>query len=286
LGSFVEVDNVELINSNDVVPGGDFDTWVSVDPIYHPANVNVDIRPFNANFYRVENAFEGNYALGLISLDHDGEVQVGEAVFGMVENDEIIPTIELGEENSMVSFMYQYSSNIDKAEVRFIFYQQNGEEFQPVHSEALELTSTQGYELVEYDFGTFFNENEISASHVAIVFSSSKMQDNEPQAGSVLVVDDIQFGSALGLFDKFDRINELTITAYPNPTIGRVVFEFHSVKSGFYRVFDRAGVQIDIVEYTNREKVIYNLLGYPAGKYFFTFNHSNGQTESVRVLKQ
>jgi len=121
---------------------------------------------------------------------------------------------------------------------------------------------------------------------MAMVFSSSKMQDNEPQAGSVLVVDNIQFGSALGLFDKFDRIAELTITAYPNPTIGRVVFEFHSVKSGFYRVFDRAGMQIDIVEYTNREKVIYNLLGYPAGKYFFTFNHSNGQTESVRVLKQ
>jgi len=286
LGSFVEVDNVELMNSSDVVPGGDFDTWVAVDPIYYPENIHVDIRPFDATFQRTEEAFEGNLALELLSIDYNGQVEIGEAVFGLVENEDITPNIELPEGSSMVNFMYKYSSGLDKGEVRFIFYQEDGESFNPVYTEALELSLTDGFEMVEYDFGTIFNENDIEASHMAIVFSSSKMEDNQPQAGSVLTVDNVQFGSALGLFDRFDRISTLTITAYPNPTIGRVVFDFHGSNSGYYRVFNGSGMQIDIVEYSNAEKVIYNLLSHAPGKYFFTFNHNSGHTESVRVMKQ
>jgi len=285
-GAFVEVDNVELINSTDEVPGGDFDTWVSVDPIYHPENVSVDIRPFDATFQRTEEAYEGNFSLELLTIDYDGEFEIGEAVFGLVEDNEITPTIVFPETSSMVNFMYKYNSESDKAEVRFIFYQENGEEFQQVHTEALELTATDEFQMMEYDFGMIFSENDIEASHMAIVFSSSKMEDNQPQVGSVLTIDDVQFGSALGLFDKFDSVSNLTITAYPNPTIGRVIFNFHSSESGFYRVFNSSGMQIDIVEYTNTERVVHNLLPNRTGKYFFTFNHNSGHTESVRVIKQ
>ncbi len=286
LGAFVEVDNVELMNSSDMVPGGDFDTWVSVPPLYHPENVHVEIAPFNATFQRSYDSFEGNHALALLSIDRDGEVEIGEAVFGMVENDEIIPTIELTEEYSSINFMYEYASNDDKGEVRFIFYQQDGDSFEPVHTENMELTTTEGYEMMEYEFGSVLSENAIQATHMAIVFSSSKMQDNEPQVGSVLLVDNVQFGSTLGLIHSFERLATLTITAFPNPTLGRVIFDFNSAQSGYYRVFDGNGLQIDIVEYTNEDRVVHNLLGHAPGKYFFTFRNNNGTRESVRVIKQ
>lgn len=286
LGAFVEVDNVELINSSDQVPGGDFDTWLGVDPIFYPSGVHVDIQPFNRTYDRTTDAFEGTYALALSSIDHEGEIEIGEAVFGLVENDEITPTIQIPEESTMINFMYEYSSEVDKGEVRFIFYQSNGDSFDPVYMEALELTATDGYEMMEYNFGSIFSENDIEASHLAIVFNSSKMQDNEPQAGSLLNIDDIQFGSSLGLFDRFDRISTITITAYPNPAVGRVIFDFGSVESGYYRVFDGNGLQIDVVEYSNKEKVVYDLRWYAPGKYFFTFRHNSGNTESVRVIKQ
>ena len=284
VGAFIEVDNIELINSSDVVPGGTFDTWTEVDPLIYPANVEVDVRPFNMTYERSENSYEGQYALGLHSIERYGEVEVGEAIMGTVENNDIVPTIEIGEE-SMISFMYNYTANADMGEARMIFYQQSGEEFIPVYSESIDLAVTDGYEMMEFDFGSMLSENIVEASHMAVIFSSSKMEDNTPEDGSVLLIDNVQLGSALGIFHSY-RTRIQTITAYPNPTIGRIIFDFNAPRSGFYRVYNGQGIQIAIVQYSNKDRVVFNLAGYAAGKYFFNFIHTNGESEAVRVMKQ
>lgn len=282
-GAFVEVDNIVLTNSSDQVPGGNFESWSFVEPIFYPENCTVDVDPFDANYQRTDAAFEGTYALMLLSTENEGEVEVGQAIMGNREDDEILPTIEITEETTSLSFMYVYSGANDMGEANIIFYEESMDGFMPVYQKAFDLEVTEGYEMMEYNFADELMENGIEASHMAIVFSSSK-QSNNPQAGSILIVDNVEFGSALGIFSSFTRIPQMTINAYPNPTLGRVVFDFGVPRSGYYRVLDRSGNQIAIVEFSGTKTVIHNLMGLAAGKYFFKFSH-NGGTESVRVIK-
>ncbi|HKL03779.1 MAG TPA: T9SS type A sorting domain-containing protein [Cryomorphaceae bacterium] len=283
-GAFVEVDNITLQNSIDEVPGGDFESWSFVPPIFYPTDCVVDIKPFERTFDRTDASFEGMYALVLKTIDREGSVDVGNAKMGQMDGENFIPTIELDENSSSVSFMYHYSAGNDQAEATFVFYNENNGEFMPVLQRTFQLEPNFEFNMIDYDFSEELSQLQTMPTHMSIEFNSSKETDNTPQVGSVLLIDDIQMGTALGLFQSFKNPSYLSVNAFPNPTIGRVSFDFGTNRSGYYRVFNQQGTQIGIHQFSSTKIITHSLLGQPAGKYFFKFYHNAG-IQSVRVVK-
>ncbi|MCA1763544.1 MAG: T9SS type A sorting domain-containing protein, partial [Flavobacteriales bacterium] len=283
-GAFVEVDNISLQNSVDQVPGGDFESWAYVAPIFYPTNCVVDIQPFVRNFEQTDQSFEGTYSLVLKTIDRDGAVEVGTAKMGRMEDENFVPTIELDENASSVSFMYHYSATNDQAEATVVFYNEIGEEFMPVFQKTFPLEPNFEFSMMDYEFSDDLADLQTTPTHMSVEFKSSKEAENTPQVGSVLILDDLQMGTTLGLFQSFKNPANISINAYPNPTIGRVSFDFGTNRSGYYRVFNQQGTQIGVHQFGSTKTIVYDLMGQPAGKYFFKFYHNAG-VQSVRVVK-
>jgi len=280
--AWLEADNLDFVNSTDEVPNGDFDTWAMVPPINIPVGVEVDLNPFETQFFRSEDAFEGNFAMGLQSVERDGFVDAGFALMGEMVDDEIVPTISITDEHTMISFQYKYTAVSDMGEAMFIFFEEQGDEMVPAYFKTIDLEPTDEYTVVEYPFVEDLEENFIDASMVAIEFRSGKMDEN-PEAGSTLLIDDVEVSGTLSTFGVArDVIPQLS--AFPNPTLARVIFDFGTTRTGFYRVYNNQGFQIDMVEFQSEEEIIHNLYGMPSGKYVFRFYH-NGGVETARVMK-
>jgi hypothetical protein len=281
--AWLEADNLAFINSSDEVPNGDFDTWAMVPPISLPMGVEVDLNPFEVQFFKSEDAFSGNYALGLESADRDGYIEAGSAIMGSRVNDEIVPTIDVNDEHTMISFQYKYEAVSDMAEAIVIFYEDIDGEFIPSFFKSIELEPTDEYTAVEYPFVQDLEENFVEAAKVAIEFKSSK-DDMNAEAGSLLLVDDVEISGTLSSFGVARIAGSPQVSAFPNPTLARVIFNFGTPRTGFYRVYNGQGFQVDIVEFQSAEELIHNLYGMPSGKYVFRFYH-NGGIETARVMK-
>lgn len=283
-GAFVEVDNITFQNSIDEVPAGDFESWANVTPIFYPTDCVVDIKPFERSYERTTESFEGTYSLMLKTIDREGTTEVGTAKMGKMEGDSFAPTIELDENSSAVSFMYHYSAVNDMAEATVVFYNENAGEFMPVFQKTFQLEPNFEYSMMDYEFTEDLSQLQTMPTHMSLEFKSSKETENTPQVGSVLLVDDLEMGTTLGLFQGFKNPSVISINAYPNPTIGRVTFDFGTNRAGYYRVYNAQGTQIGIHQFSSTKTITHNLFGEPAGKYFFKFYHNAG-VQSVRVMK-
>lgn len=285
LGSFIEVDNIKFLGTTDVVPGGDFEGWSYVEPIMVPNDCYVDVKPFELNFEKSINEFEGSFAVKLFSTLRHGNVDVGYLLMGERNGDQITPTIQLDDESSMLNFRYYYSGQDDHGEAHITFYQQDGDSFIQVFEKTLDLEPNENYSLMEYNYLQDLEENMTTADYMAIEFtSSSQAEGNTPKDGSFVLLDDVRLQGTSGIFSAFREPLPPAIYVYPNPTVGRVVFKFNTNRAGYYRVFNGNGTQVDIREFSSTREVVYNMVNKPAGKYVFQFHH-NGGVQSARVMK-
>jgi len=285
--AFVEVDNLTFLGSQQIIPGGDFESWTQVEPLMVPSNCYVDLEPFNANYSKSTDEYEGNFALSLNSTLRNDNIDVGYALMGNKdETGEIIPTIELGN-SGVLSFMYYYLSMEDMGEAKMVFYKETNEGFEPVHQHVVMLAPNENYQLVSYDFASVFQTAEIFATHVTIEFKSSMETEEVPSMdGSTLLVDNVALENALSINSTLTpSAVTSTINASPNPTIGRVIFNFGMVTGGSYRVYNQNGALVATRNFVNQKEVVFDLLPYPPGLYMFRFNHLGGK-ESVRVIRQ
>ncbi len=282
--AWLEADNLTFVNSTDEITNGDFDIWSFVPPIFTPTSVDVDIRPFDRQFFRTDDVSEGVYALGLETLDFDGFVAPGRALMGIRSPEgDIIPTIDLNDEHTMISFDYKYQAEGDVAEAVIVFFELQNDDLVPAFVKTIDLQPNQEFQSVEYSFTEDLEENFVDASKVAIEFTSSKI-DAEPQSGSKLILDNVEVSGTLSTFDWVRSAGGPQISAYPNPTLARVIFDFGAERTGYYRVYNAQGFQIDFVNFQNTDRLIHNLYGMPAGQYVFRFYHDSG-VETVRVNK-
>ncbi len=282
-GSWMEIDNLSFINSSDEIPNGNFDVWAQVPPIFYPAKVDVEIDLLNPTYVQSADAADGDLALGLVTRDFDGFAEPSKAMLGTAETEGGIPTIDLIEEHSMLSFDYKYLADNDMAEAVITFYQESGEFLLPVYGKVIDLEPTATYESVQYSFLDELAENFVTANKISIEFVSSKM-DGNPEPNSLLLLDNVELSGTLSLFSFIRNFEPYQVTAYPNPTMGRVTFDLGGTKTGFYRVYNTQGYQIDMVNFQQKQKVTHNLLGMPSGQYTFRFYHENG-TRIARVIK-
>jgi len=284
-GSFVEVDNLEFMESEQTIPGGDFETWTMVEPIYAPEDCYVDLDPFDATYQKSYDEFSGSYALRLHSALRDDNVDVGYMLMGNKSDEgEITPNIEIGDK-SLLSFRYFYLGENDLAEATVVFYKEVDGDFESVHEHVLELGSNENYELLEYPFQDDLVQLGIDASHMTIEFKSSMDSPEMPaQDGSILLLDEVALESALGINSMLTAQSVKQVWAYPNPTLARVIFNFGAKRAGYFRVFNQGGVQVAIREFSGTNELIFDLGPYPAGQYLFKFYHNAG-FDTARVIK-
>lgn len=285
-GSFMEVDNIAFIDSESPFQGGDFEFWSQVEPLSVPAHCYVDMHPFEPNYQKTLNSYEGGFALRLNSTFRNDHVDVGYALMGNKDDEGIVtPTIELGN-NSIVSFMYYYIGQSDMGEAKFVFYTESEGDYFPVYEHRMELTANENYQLMEYDFATALVDEEISATHMSIEFKSSiESQATPAEDGSVLLLDNVSFGTPLGLNPMLKAQSFRQVKSYPNPTMGRVVFNFGTNRAGYFRVYNQAGSQIAIRQFSSTKELVFDLLPYPSGMYTFRFYHNAG-TDYARVIRE
>lgn len=285
LGSVVEVDNIEFLGSTNTIPGADFENWGWVDPISVPDDCYVETDPFEAHYSKSIDEQEGVFALKLTSNLNQDAVEVGYVLMGdRSEEGMITPTIQIQDE-SMLSFHYKYSGENDKGYALATFYQQDGDNFIPVIEQQFILEPNTEYEMVEYNFQEELEANATTADFMTVEFkSSSPLGGNQPQDGSTLLVDGVSLGSTTGIAAAFRPSFINSIIAYPNPTKGRVVFRFTENSTGYYRVFNSTGVQVDIRSFDDNREIVYDLTGQPAGIYVFQF-HTATKVRMVKVLK-
>lgn len=308
-GSFVEVDNLNFISttvtggqqgineeggavnaSAQQFPGGDFENWTDVAPMLTPAGVLVEFDPFQPKFERTEDANSGMYALALKTTGGDEWSNPTTAVFAEGEIENPVPYIEINQSHTSVSFAYKFEAEDDKAGAVIRFFTQTGEgDFDQVLEEEFVLEPTDQYTSVEFNFRPAlealmpFRGSMAEATHMTIEFNSSVWAEgNTPKSGSVLKVDDVELSGSL-------RSSAITmvkpgVTAFPNPTTHRVQFQFDVPRTGFYRVFNAAGVQVDVKQFSNTRDLHYELMHLRTGVYFFRFQHNDG-VDAVRVVK-
>ncbi len=197
---------------------------------------------------------------------------------------EIIPNIEIGDKD-MLSFKYFYLSTNDLAEAKVVFYKEVDGNFEPVHEHMLELGNNENYQLLEYPFQNELTQLGVDASHMTIEFKSSIESLEIPaQDGSILLLDEVALESALGVNSKLTAQSVKQVWAYPNPTMGRVIFNFGTRRAGYFRVYNQVGAQVAIREFSSTQELIFDLSPYPAGQYLFKFYHNAG-FDIARVVK-
>jgi hypothetical protein len=284
-GAFLEADNLMWVNSQNTIPGGDFELWSHVPPIDMPDDVVVDIDPFASAYAQSNDAANGNHSLQLSTIQRNGWVQVGRAWMAAESQGEVVPNIMLNGTQTNVSFQYKYGTpGNDVAAAHIYFYQQNQDGWNPVYYKLIELNANGGWEMVDYNFSTELEQAFVTADAMAILFESSKYVDGtEATPGSILLVDDVKLGGAMNLFAMSNAVKG-NIKVWPNPTLARATFDLTIPRTGFYRVFNEQGAQIAIKEFSSERYITHDLFNQPSGKYIFRFTH-NGGTQVAQVIK-
>lgn len=283
LGSWMEIDNLSFINSTDEILNGDFELWTELPPVVVPEKVEVEINLLSPAFEQSIDASLGEFALGLMTRDFDGFAEPSKAMIGSAEVEGEITTIALNVDDAVLSFDYKYMAENDLAEVIMTFYQESEGSLLPVFVKTLDLEPTETYESVEYNFLNDLTENFVDATKMSLEFYSSKQSGN-PEPNSLLLLDNVDVSGALGFFSPTLHYDPFRITAYPNPTIGRVTFDLGMVRTGFYRVYNNQGYQIAYASFQEKKSVTHNLFDMPAGQYTFRFYHESGM-RVARVIK-
>ncbi len=287
-GAFVEVDNILFTNSNDLVPAGNFEGWSYVEPIWTPDDAVVDVDPFHPTYEPWDAANSGNYSMKLMTIQPESDwTQVGRVWLAESTDGEVVPNIMLNETQTTLSFHYKYTSvNDDVAMVQITFYQEIENGFVPVYWKSIDLNGNETWEEVEYNFAEELEQNFVTADAMSIMFESSKfMEAMEPQVGSTLLLDGIALSGLLFNFNPVSNAVKGSLKTWPNPTLARVTIDLGLPRTGFYRVFNEQGTQLDIREFTSQRYIVHDLSNMPSGKYIFKFQHTGGiQITSVIKL--
>lgn len=284
-GAFVEIDNLDFVNGASHIAGGDFESWSFVMPIWVPENVLVEVDPFDPRFEQTEDSYTGPYALALNTRGAEDWVEASKAIFAGGDMDNTEPNIALSDEHSMISFAYKYEAEDDMALATVTFFNEAQEGvFNEVFQKTIELEPNDAYTTVEYSFADDMSGSFAEATHITIAFESSAwLEGNMPQVGSVLKVDDVALSGVLRT-PIISSYPEPAITASPNPTMLRVEFDLQSVRTGFFRVFNTQGRQVDIRQFQQQQRVVYDMTHMPTGQYIFRFQH-NGGVQVIQVMK-
>jgi hypothetical protein len=189
-GDFLEVDNLMLNGVMTLVPGGDFNTWIEVEPTLQLDDWETVLPTYLSFITQSEMSFEGDYAVALTTLDIEDGFPTQSMIFqGEIGDDEVIPTVPIPAGGTSVNFQYQYTTpGIDSAIVYLLFSEVENPMPEDLGFIVENLYPTEGWTSHELNFGDLMP----NAGYLAVIFMSSGGFDDEGVVGSTLMLDAIE----------------------------------------------------------------------------------------------
>lgn len=196
VGDFLEVDNMMFVGSEEMIPGGNLDTWIPAFPVETPDDWFSFVIPTFSPIEKTEDAAEGMFAAKMTTSDFNGEISP--SILSQGEpGDEFLPTVETGDDFYGVTFQYKYETEATDSAAVFVVV---GENMNPGPDEQwfdlVLLEAEEEYTTITLDYsdiGEFIQMNYISIAFVSSYDNSFIPDGNIPQANSTLFIDDIQF---------------------------------------------------------------------------------------------
>jgi hypothetical protein len=228
-GDWLEIDNVVLNGISDVVPGGDFETWVYTDTLEVVSDWNTNNHSVNTNFVsRTTDAFVDDYAVLLTnSYTHYGDSMPAEIMLGSMMCDtnscDFIPGMALSTSTpKSFGFYYKYivpTPLVDTANV-YVHFTYNSNADVNAFSNILPASNW-----------TFKQVNLPVSANIPdsafIRFMSGSW--NQTVVGAQLFIDDLKFHAC----DEIDSISGINFLCYGDSPDA---YEF-TVKNEFANAF-------------------------------------------------
>lgn len=295
IGGYVEIDNIILIGTTDVIPNGDFEIWESVE--YEELNNFSSFNPFQALLglepmaTQTSDAYAGNSAVRIenveiIDFDNDDLDTLGFIYSGDFFSD--YAAFGLDGEPQIFSGWYKYAPiENDSATLYLEFtkydpslgYSETVAEFRYLLGEANEYTS--------FEFPLGFSETPDSFS-IAIASGNIDSNDEYVPLGSVLHIDELSFDFIEGV--RFPIFSD-ALEVYPNPATDFVYIKMDE-KVGTPRSIQLTDAIGRVIQLSDIENLEYgndllriDLKNYPTGMYYYKVE-TEGSIYAGKILIQ
>ncbi|MFM1931752.1 MAG: hypothetical protein RL226_1055 [Bacteroidota bacterium] len=195
-GDFLEVDNLSFVGTSEAIPGGDFENWFPVASQVNPIGWEVFFNPFVPLYQQSSDAYSGNYALQLNTIDGgDGFAYGSFAAQGTLTELGILPSIPVDDSFYGISYAYKYlPQNVDSGLVVVGMSQSANPDPEEVFFWTHEITASPEYQVVNHDLSSITSIIDVNYITIAFVSSNDNSEipgGNIPQAGTVLLIDAI-----------------------------------------------------------------------------------------------
>ncbi len=193
-GDFLEIDNVMLNGTMELVPGGNLDTWIDLPPVLRPADWEVLYSPFFDTFEQSTDAYEGEFSLKLNTLlGSENDTIVSAAYQGVANDDGILATIPLVDDAESLDFWYKYDAvDGDQAIVFLVLSDDLENDEDGLYFLPYFIDAAADWTMATMDFSDV--TDDIDFQYYAIIAFSSPIDDlGAPHPGSSLWLDAFSF---------------------------------------------------------------------------------------------
>lgn len=231
-GSYLMVDNVQLIGASQPFPNQSFENWTDVS-VEEPDNWNT-LNLFSLlggpiSVTKSTDAHGGNFAARVETIDIDGDT-LGFLFNGDLAEDGPHGGMAVNANPKKLNGFYKYTpTGLDTALAGLVAYSYNStlDSLIPVDSALVQLTSTAGYTSFEVSL-TYNGFPPIDT--LGILFSASNaLEEGFYQGvGSVLLLDDLSLEYFPASVEEVD--NSLPIAIYPNPVKSVLYLQYGNIQ--------------------------------------------------------
>lgn len=243
-GSWLMVDNVQLINATQAFPNQSFESWTDVS-VEEPDNWNTlnlfSIFGSQASVTKSTDAHGGTFAARVETVELFGDT-VGFLFNGELGEDGPEGGMAVNANPKKLSGFYKYTPvGPDTAYAGLIAYIYNAtlDSLVPVDSALTALTASAGYVSFEVNL-TYDNWPPIDTLGILFTSSNAIEDTNYNGLGSVLLLDDLSLEYFPASVEEID--NSLPFTVYPNPASDIIYLQYGEVQEDFgFEMYDLLG---------------------------------------------
>lgn len=290
-GSWIEIDQVQLIGATQQIPNNAFESWVA-----HVVN-----EPDNWTTLNFGNIYDGNYSVNEDNSpyfgSHDCQVKttivewgdtVGYITNGRLGNNGIEGGMQVTQNPQKITGYYKYTPAVvtDTAEAgAFTFrWDVGGDSAVPMEQMIIPLAAQSSWTYFEVNltYNTWPNIDTLN-----IAFASSNFDGNHALMGigSMLYLDELGVSYyPLGMEDQ----SSSTVAVFPNPTTRFLNVRLENVAAGEqqFSVYDAQGKLVKTAVFSNSSQTGFYTMevsDLPAGNYMWTITGKNAAQSGTFV---
>lgn len=291
-GSYLEVDNIQLINASQPFPNGTFEGWSDVNSEepnnWATFNLISTVTSFPNTVTKTTDAHGGNFAVKITTQNVNGDT-LGFLTNGNITENGPLGGMPVNANPKTLSGFYKYTPvGLDTAVCAIISYRYdaNAGGTIPIDSSFIFLLPTVGY--TSFSATLLYNTFPY-ADTVAIAFSSSNTRDENSFVGigSELLIDDLTLEYyPVGIKENSGNINA---SIYPNPVTDNFYIEYDQLQGDLqFELYNAIGslVMSQKINAINTGKQIINTNDLQKGIYLYTLvNGEKRRSGMIEIIK-